>query len=86
MTYTIKNAEYWCNGGATNDEIDERTVKDGVEKVHIWVYRLWARLLGDWRTACKKHGRFDSHDDLKWYLGDVTKVKVVDDDTPSDAI
>ena len=38
------------------------------------------------RTLYKKHGKFDFHDDLKWYLQDVTKGEVVDDDPPSDAI
>ena len=34
----------------------------------------------------KKHIRFDFHDNLKWYLRDVTKGEVADDDPPSDAI
>ena len=46
------------------------------------MYKLWGRLLRHWRTPYKKHGRFDIHNDLKWYLLDAAK----DDDPPSDAI
>ena len=37
-------------------------------------------------NTIKKHGKFDFHNDLKWYLGIVTKEEVADDDLPSDAI
>ena len=91
MTYTIKAAEYLRGCGATNDEIDDcfdfcSTIEDGGKKVRYEVYRLWARLLRHRRTLYKKHGRFDFHDDLKWYLRDVTKREVADDDLPSHAI
>ena len=33
-----------------------------------------------------KLGRFDFHYDLKWYLRDVTKAEVVEDDPQSDNI
>ena len=76
---------------ATNDEIDDflnfcGTFKDGGKKALYEVYRLWARLSRHRRTPYKKHGRSDFYDDLKWYLRDVTKEEVVDDDPPSDAI
>ena len=38
------------------------------------------------RRLYKTHIRFDFQDDLKWYLRNVTKGEVVDDDLPSDAI
>ena len=87
MTYTTKPAEYLRGGGATNDEIDDffyfcSTFRDGGKKARYEVYRLWARLLRHRRTPYKKHGRFDFQDDLKWYLRDVTKEDVVDDDPP----
>ena len=50
------------------------------------VYRLRARLLGHRRTPDKKHGRFNFHDNVKWYLRDVTKKEVVNDDPSSDVI
>ena len=62
------------------------TFKDGGKKTRYEVYRHWARLLRHRRTCYKKHGRFDFHDDLKWYLRDVTKGEVLGDDPPSDAI
>ena len=91
MAYTTKVAECLRGGGATNYETDDffyfcSTFKDRGKKARYEVYRLWARLLRHRRTPYKKHGRFDFHDDLKWYLRDVTKGEAVDDDPPSDAI
>ena len=87
MAYTTKAVEYLCGSGATNGKIVDffyfcSTFKDSGKKARYEIYRLWARLLRHRRTPYKKHQRFDFHDDLKWYLRDVTKVKVEDDDPP----
>ena len=37
------------------------------------------------RNTIQKYGRFDFHNDLKWYLWNVTKGENVDDDPLSDA-
>ena len=50
-----------------------------VRKKPVIRCRLWTR-------PYKKHERFRFYDDLKWYLWDVTKGEVVDDDPPSNAI
>ena len=73
MAYTTKAAEYLRGSGATNDEIDDifdfwSAFKDGGKRNRYEVYRLWARLLSHRQTSYKKHGIFDFHNDLKWYL------------------
>ena len=50
MTYTSNAAKYLRKGGATNDKVDDffefcSTFKDGGQKPHDEVYRLWSRLL-----------------------------------------
>ena len=56
------------------------------KKAYCEVCRIWVRLLRHRRTPYKKHGIFHFLDDLKWYLRDVTKGEVVNDNTLSDAI
>ena len=88
MAYTIKAAEY-LRGGQMTKQIYFyfcSTFKDGGKKARYEVYRLWAGLFRHRRTPYKKYGRYDFHDDLKWYLRDVTKGEVVDNDPPSNAI
>ena len=86
MAYTTKAREYFRGVGATNDEIHGffyycSKFKDAGKKARYEVHRLSQ----DWRLY-KTHIRFDFQDDLKWYLRNVTKGEVVDDDLPSDAI
>ena len=91
MAHTSSAADYLHNGEATNDKIDDffdfcDTFKDGGKKARYEVYQLWARLLRHRRTPYKKHGRFDFDENIKWYLRNVTKGEIVDDDPPADAI
>ena len=85
MTYTTNAARYLREGGGANDETDNffyfcSTFKKGGKKAHYEVYKLWARLLRHRRTLYKKHRRSDFHNDLTWYLGNVKKGELVDDE------
>ena len=90
MAYCTKAVEYLRGNGVTNDEIDIFFIFVAhlkmVRKKPVIRCRLWTRLLRHRQTPYKKHERFDFYDDLKWYLWDVTKGEVVDDDHPSNAI
>ena len=86
MAYTIQGCRIivwrWCYKWREIDYFFAfcSTCKDGRQKPRYEIYRLWARLLRHRRISYKKHGRFDFHNDLKWYLRDVAKGEFVDDD------
>ena len=56
------------------------------KKERYEVCQVWASLLPHRRTPCDQNGRFNFHESLKWYLRNITKGEIVDDDTVPDAI
>ena len=83
--------EYLRSGGATDLQIQD--FFDFCEHFHGQgkvgrneVCRLWARCLRHRRTPYRKHGHFDFHSALKWYMRSISEGDIVDADPPEDAI
>ena len=79
------------NGGATLQEIKDffeycKMYKDTGKVGRYEVYRFWARSLRHTRTPYKKHGIFDFHEGLKWYMRAISNGDIVDANAPLDAV